>query len=192
MTTSRRTQLAKRSSGERGAVLVEAALILPIIVLLAMGLIEFSSAELQDSQATSAARDGARVGILDYKELDNPASAAHQAVVAATQKRATGQTVDVDVRCIDGGGSTIACSGARPDVDRLEVDARWDYTSVTAFGLGVPSEIVGTSRMALVGKQVAVAAPPRRPPPRRRAPPPPRPRPPSRQRRRARSRPCPM
>ena len=51
------------SSGrERGAALVEFALILPILVLLTFGIVEFSSAYHDSSQTADAARAGGRVG----------------------------------------------------------------------------------------------------------------------------------
>jgi Flp pilus assembly protein TadG len=46
--------------GERGAALVEVAILLPIILLVTFGLIEFSSAYQSSSVATAAARSGAR------------------------------------------------------------------------------------------------------------------------------------
>ena len=76
-------QPTRRLRGDDGAVLVEAALVLPIILFVMLGMTEYSVAELQANQASSAARDGARVGILDYKQADVPGSASNNAIVAA-------------------------------------------------------------------------------------------------------------
>jgi Flp pilus assembly protein TadG len=48
------------ADGERGAALVEAALLIPIALLITFGLIEFSAAYQSASVATAAARAGAR------------------------------------------------------------------------------------------------------------------------------------
>ncbi len=150
-----------RLRGDGGAVIVEAALVLPIVFLVIMGLIEYSVAELQGSQATSASRDGARVGILDYEQADQNGSPANQAVKDAVNARLDGQAnVTVDVKCLNAAGTVITCSTAVPDNDRLRVIVSWPYKTITAVGLGVPSTIKGTSQMALVGTQVPVSAPP--------------------------------
>jgi Flp pilus assembly protein TadG len=50
-----------RMRGERGAALVELAILLPVVILLAFGMIEFSSAYQSSSTASASARSGARV-----------------------------------------------------------------------------------------------------------------------------------
>ncbi len=152
---------SRRLRGDGGAVIVEAALVLPIVILVIMGLVEYSVAELQGSQATSASRDGARVGILDYEQADQNGSAANTAVKDAVSARLDGQAnVAVDVKCLNAADTVISCSTAVPDNDRLRVIVSWPYKTITAVGLGVPSTIKGTSQMALVGQQVTVSAPP--------------------------------
>ena len=56
---------AARMHGERGAALVEAAIAMPLVILLTFGLIEFSSAYQSSSIATAAARAGARTAASD-------------------------------------------------------------------------------------------------------------------------------
>lgn len=51
-----------RASGERGAALVELAVILPLIIMIAFGVVEFGSAWNRKLQMETAARAGARVG----------------------------------------------------------------------------------------------------------------------------------
>jgi hypothetical protein len=51
----------KRDSSERGAALVETAILIPVVMLITFGIIEFSSAYQSSSVASSAARSGARV-----------------------------------------------------------------------------------------------------------------------------------
>jgi len=53
-----------RSRGETGASAVEFAIILPILVLLIFGIIEFSVALYDKAMITNASREGARAGIV--------------------------------------------------------------------------------------------------------------------------------
>jgi hypothetical protein len=71
----------RRRDGERGAVLVETAILIPVALLVTFGMIEFSSAYQSSSVATSAARSGARVA---SAEALLPDYAIHAASAAAT------------------------------------------------------------------------------------------------------------
>lgn len=53
-----------KSRGERGASAVEFAIILPILLVLIFGIIEFGFAIYDKTMITNACRDGARAGIL--------------------------------------------------------------------------------------------------------------------------------
>lgn len=58
-----RARLARRiTRSERGAAAVEFAIIVPVLVLLTFGIIEFSSAYHDESLTSDAARAGARIG----------------------------------------------------------------------------------------------------------------------------------
>ena len=57
--------MKKRMRSERGAALVEAAMIMPMILLISVGIFEFGRAYQTSQVLTNAAREGARVAILD-------------------------------------------------------------------------------------------------------------------------------
>ena len=58
-----------RARGERGAALVETAFVLPIMLLVCVGILEFGRAYQTWQVVTNAAREGARVAILpDYAD----------------------------------------------------------------------------------------------------------------------------
>lgn len=65
-------------SGERGAAAVEFALILPVLLVLVMGLIEFSLLFNNQISLTNAAREGAR-----FMAIKNNSANAKSAVIAA-------------------------------------------------------------------------------------------------------------
>ena len=62
--TTMRTNLRKN---ERGAALIEAAITIPIILLIAVGIFEFGRAYQTWQVLTNAAREGARIAILTDK-----------------------------------------------------------------------------------------------------------------------------
>ena len=57
----------RQQMNRRGAVLVEAAFILPIMFMVTLGIIEFGRAMMVAQMVTTAAREGARVGIMTGK-----------------------------------------------------------------------------------------------------------------------------
>jgi Flp pilus assembly protein TadG len=70
-----------RSSQERGAVLVETAILIPLVVIITFGLIEFSSAYQSSSVASASARTAARTA---SAEALLPTYATDAAAAAAT------------------------------------------------------------------------------------------------------------
>ncbi len=71
-----------RSSDERGAALVETAILIPVVILVTFGLIEFSSAYQSSSVASAAARSGARVASAEAKLSTYATDAAAAAATA--------------------------------------------------------------------------------------------------------------
>jgi Flp pilus assembly protein TadG len=55
-----------RARGQQGAVLVEAALVLPVMILVVMGIIEFGFAFASSTTTTGSSRSGARLGAAAY------------------------------------------------------------------------------------------------------------------------------
>jgi Flp pilus assembly protein TadG len=68
----------KRMKSERGAAAVEFALVLPLLLLLLLGIVEFGRVYNAQMQLTAAARDSARV-----MTIGNPAASAAEARAAA-------------------------------------------------------------------------------------------------------------
>jgi hypothetical protein len=76
-----------RWSSERGAALVETAILIPVVVLITFGMIEFSSAYQSSSVASAASRSGARVA---SAEALLPTFATDAALAAGTALRTVG------------------------------------------------------------------------------------------------------
>ncbi|WCO68872.1 pilus assembly protein [Iamia majanohamensis] len=142
---------------ERGVALVEAAIALPIFFSMVLGVVDIGLGVLQTSQATSAAADGARVGILDHAEADVVGSADHDAIVEAVEGRLVGQDVDeIAVSCLtssaaSGGTHATSCASADADTDFLRVEVTWEFQPVSFIGHGLPiRDIEGSATMAIV------------------------------------------
>ena len=104
----------KRKDAERGAAAVEAAFILPVLLLLVMGIMEFGFLFNQQVSATNAAREGARNAAIHYADATFPAS-------VDTASRAAAPTLVFagipDIAYID--GTSCADTGAKVSVTVL-------------------------------------------------------------------------
>lgn len=65
-----RQQGTERPSGERGAAAVEAALVLPLILLILFGTVQFGLAWFRAQNLEAAAREGARLAAINYTSDD--------------------------------------------------------------------------------------------------------------------------
>jgi Flp pilus assembly protein TadG len=63
--TSSVTRLRRKAPGERGATIVEFAIIAPLLFALVFGIIDFGWAFMQDLSVKQAAREGGRIAIVD-------------------------------------------------------------------------------------------------------------------------------
>jgi Flp pilus assembly protein TadG len=64
-----------RRRGQRGAVLVEAAIVLPLMILLVLGIMEFGLLFTSYSTTTASTRSGARLAATDYAQAGTTAAA---------------------------------------------------------------------------------------------------------------------
>ncbi|MEO6318645.1 MAG: TadE/TadG family type IV pilus assembly protein [Acidimicrobiales bacterium] len=132
-----------RRRNDRGAVLVEAAFVLPVLLFLFVGFIDFSLVIAGNSAGSNAVRDGARVATLQYVNADVDGSPNNLAIKDAVYARLgslVNGTPDVDVACIKAdSGATIGCtraagdSGVEVDRDLIEVTLTWTQIVVTPF-----------------------------------------------------------
>lgn len=158
-----------RETGDRGVTIVEAAFALPIMFLFFFGLVDMGMWTFNSNQATNAARDGARAGILSYEYADDPANdpkfgsgepTDEAVVLAAIQDHLPNQTIgpeDVTIECLDGNGTPVPCLSAPVDSGRIRVDVEWTWSLVTPVAgiIGVTDGAArGSATMAIVGDPV--------------------------------------
>ena len=131
-----------RRNDERGVTIVEAAFVVPLLFLFILAVLDIGMWEYQNSQASSAARDGARVGILYYLNADTSGQTNNTKVADAVKARLGGRTPTVTVTCMGPSTTTTkACdSNINVDSDRIKVDVTWSRPP-----LSFVSKIGGTS-----------------------------------------------
>jgi len=118
-------------------------MVLPLIFLLVFALFDLGQWEFQGSQASAAARDGARAGLIVYKTAEgttaSPGGAGWTTVNNAVAGRLDRQTYTLTVACVGPlDETTKPCSTAEPDKDRIMVTVSWTRSPLTpvtsAFG----------------------------------------------------------
>jgi Flp pilus assembly protein TadG len=132
-------------------VIVEFALVIPILMLLLLALADFALAELSDAAGSNAAREGARVGILYYDGAagtTGSTNANYLKISAAVSDKLADNvqgTPAVTVRCLNPDGTPRPSSGSCSTVgtgevqvgvggDLIEVSVRWQRKGgITGF-----------------------------------------------------------
>ena len=143
---------------ERGSVLVEAALVMPLIVLFMLGAVDLGMWVLQTTQAGSAARSGARIGILHYRLADQTGSTDEASIRAAvTRDATTDAAVTVVIRCVGPGSTTVLPGGCQSasvvSPDRIMVKVSWNRPSLTFLTMpfGATQTVPASAVMAING-----------------------------------------
>jgi Flp pilus assembly protein TadG len=136
--------------------MVEAAFAIPLFLVMVLGFVDIGFGVLQTSQATSAAADGARIGILGYSRADVSGSTQRTAIENAVKAKLVGQKVDtITVTCVNPAGTTVTCLLADPDVDRLKVTVSWKFVAISPVGKLLPNQnITGAATMGLVRQPI--------------------------------------
>ena len=89
-----------RAGGERGAVAVEFALILPVLLMILMGTIEFGRVYSQFQVYNGAAREGARCAAVQAADFTD--CVVQTEIVQAAQPYEVARPANVSLTCTDG------------------------------------------------------------------------------------------
>lgn len=123
-----------KHNSERGSAAVEFAILLPLLLLLVLGTIEFSRAYNAQITLTNAAREGVRVMAI----ANDPTAAKTAAKNAAASVSATISNSDITL-------STNACSSG------AQVTLTINYTLSTITGIAGPFALAGKGVMLCGG-----------------------------------------
>lgn len=140
---------------ETGATMVEFALVSVVAFAIIFGLAELGLVVFGNSVGSSAARDGARVALVNYVDADVAGSPNNQAVVAAVKQRLVGivsyESASVVCRPADNLATTEPCQPTAVDLARndiVEVAVTWRHKGGPSFG---PATHSATARMVIGG-----------------------------------------
>jgi hypothetical protein len=147
--------------------------VIPLFMLLVLGLADLALAELSDTAGSNAAREGARVGILNYDNAHTVGSTNYDKITDAVRQKLAGNvkgTPTVVVHCLAPDGTARrgsgTCSTVGTDIvdagaggDFIEVSVTWNRKGgITGFvGSGVKTD---RAVMRIVGTPPTGAAPP--------------------------------
>jgi Flp pilus assembly protein TadG len=147
-----------RRRDERGVAAVEAAFVLPLLLLFVLGIIDLGMWNFQRSQASSGARDGARSAIVSVAGADctYPCSTPNTAVRDAIAKRLGDQSFTFTVQCMSSTtttAKTCAVNADTVDRDRVKVTVTWTRPAMTFVSklVGASSTVSGSSTMTING-----------------------------------------
>lgn len=138
--------------------MVETALVVPLVLLFLMAAVDLAMWVFQTTQAASAARTGARVGILRYREADMNASADETAIVKAVVRDAGTSKLSVEIRCVGPGNTTVLPGGCQTasvvSPDRIMVKVSWSRPSLTFVTrvFGATQQVSGSAVMVINGR----------------------------------------
>jgi len=144
-----KTHLRKRSLAERGQALLEFALVVPILLILAFSIVDFGLGFKASITVTNATREGARLGAVGWPagsypgdcRSDPPATDAQKTIVrrvcntlAVSQATLDDQVTNVSVTCIrDSDRQPIACDQSQTG-DSVVVSLSYRYDFITPLG----------------------------------------------------------
>lgn len=146
----------RRLSDERGAALVEMAIVLPLLLLVLFGIIEFGLVLQQSQVLSNAAREGARVGSVRRTTPPCTAAGVQAEVIAAVLAYANAMNVivdagDITVEAQVGGALDSDPEGLCGKDNTVSVTVTSDYTWVVMPGfieaLSPTLTLVGRSAM---------------------------------------------
>lgn len=161
-------------SRDSGATLIEFAVVAPILFLLMFTLADLSLIIIGNTVGGNAAREGARVGIIEFDGADcYPGSPRVSCQAQSTQYRAIEDAVDrllgglvrerqpLEVRCLNADTrARIDCSTGTVTLGRdlIEVKVRWRHIGASPF---VANQLhTAVARMVIVGKPDLTEPPP--------------------------------
>jgi Flp pilus assembly protein TadG len=133
---------------EKGTELLELALILPFLLVMVVGIIDFGNAWAIKDQLTGAARDGARTAVASFNDTTNPQCSGTPCSVQAAASAA--------VRALnDANNPSLSTCGLNPSTDAPTSGSfTWTYTATCTNPLtitverAVPEVVNGTTALA--------------------------------------------
>jgi hypothetical protein len=128
-----RSRLAASWRDERGAAAVEFALVMPLLILLLFGIIEFARVWNARQTLTDAAREGARIAVVNYSMLN--AAVLDDSVKRVVRRAAGNAGLDITEEKLVIG--TIGVGGVGGS-ESAQVSLQYEYTPLFGLVLKAP------------------------------------------------------
>jgi Flp pilus assembly protein TadG len=141
---------------QRGQSLVEFALVLPVLLIILMGLFDFGRAILAYNTVAEAARNGARVAIVNQIPADICSVAANRAIAISlpTTCAANATAVGVYVTASTGGSSCTVVNACTQTVK-----ATYQFTALTPIISRIIGPITMSSSSTVTVESICSTAP---------------------------------
>jgi Flp pilus assembly protein TadG len=141
----------RRSTRKRGQAMVEFALVLPIFMLILAGILDFGFALYSRMTVISAAREGARVAVMQQSDVTTIPNLATQAAITAAAQGGLGLTAaNVTVICVPAGSScSFASTSSAHAGDSVKVTVNYTYKSFFPLMLGATFNLSSTVQMVI-------------------------------------------
>ena len=143
--------------------MVETALVLPLLILTMLGGVDLGMWVFQRTQAASAARSGARVGILRFRLADQRYTPDETAILRAVARDVGSGDFTTEIRCVGAGDTTSLAGGCQSasvmGPDRILVRVTWKRPAVTPLTrmlFGAEQSVTGTAVMVIHGRPSGV------------------------------------
>lgn len=160
--------MRRRTRSQSGVTIVEAAFAIPLLFMFIISMLDLGDWAYQVGQATGAARDGARVGLLHYQDADNSMSNVSPTgdlylINSAITRRLAGQTYSLvgttahpgTATCVQPASLTELSNGCHPAIpgcDRIMVKVQWQRTPWSPVGrLFGTATVKGEAEMTIGG-----------------------------------------
>ena len=108
--------MTKRANSERGAALLEAAITIPMLLLIAVGIFEFGRAWQTWQVLTNAAREGARLAVLPDPSAGAPESRAREYMMGGQLPKYAEAAIDVNR------SASITVNGTAVSASQVTID----------------------------------------------------------------------
>ena len=119
----------REQSNRRGAAVVEAAVVLPVFLLILFGMIEFGRALMVNQVLTTAARDACRLAIIGGSSNSEVKQAVKDTVNLTLGLAAADVAVTVSVTAKNGGSVADVASAQQGDLCAIQVQVPYDKCS---------------------------------------------------------------
>jgi Flp pilus assembly protein TadG len=122
--------LAARNAERQGAAMVEMALVLPVFLMVALGIIEFGRAMMVSNMVTNAAREGARTAVVDGSTNSEVQQVVVDFLVSSLAINSSDVTVTITITPATGNPEPANQCSASHTRDVIQLEVRVPYSAV--------------------------------------------------------------